>query len=190
MGTEIALSVAGMDVAWSKNHRGMDHGALFQEGDRGRAHSEQVDYDYFKERPDSELAAMEAAFVRKILDLVPRLELLGFTLPSIEAEYELAVKRWAEDSDEQETPKEAMTFAQFLVFATRTSIAELSDGLMFDDDEKAKGRFAGLPEIEQVPNSDLWERSHYSEKSYFANVIGFLHPYSLLRLLGESSAKT
>ena len=109
MGTEITLSVGGMDVAWSKNHRGMDHGALFQERDRTRAHSDQVDYNYFEERDDAELATMEAAFVRKLANLVPRLELLGFTMQSIEAEYTLATKRWLERSDEEEeAPKAAM----------------------------------------------------------------------------------
>ncbi|MEZ4533329.1 MAG: HEPN/Toprim-associated domain-containing protein [Thermomicrobiales bacterium] len=185
MGTEITLSVGGMDVAWSKNHRGIDHGALFQERDRTRAHSDQVDYKYFEERDDAELASMEAAFVRKLADLVPRLELLGFTMQSIEAEYALATKRWLERSDEEEeAPKAAMAFEQFLAFALRTSIADLNNEYDPDlDDEKSKGRFAGLAEIDQVPNADLWDRDHYSERSYFGNVIDFLHPYSVLRLL-------
>ena len=34
MGTEITLDVAGMSVTYSKNHRGIDHGSIFQEQDR------------------------------------------------------------------------------------------------------------------------------------------------------------
>ena len=36
MGTEISLDIAGLSVDWSKNHRGADHGFLFQSDDRGR----------------------------------------------------------------------------------------------------------------------------------------------------------
>lgn len=178
-----------MDVAWSKNHRGIDHGALFQEHDRTRAHSDQVDYNYFEERDNAQLASMEAAFVRKLADLVPRLELLGFTMHTIKAEYGLATERWRERSDEEEPPKAAMSFEQFLAFTLQTSIADLNDEYDPDlDDEKSKGRFAGLADIKQVPNADLWERNHYSERSYFGNVIDFLHPYSVLRLLAEGAS--
>lgn len=187
MGTVITLSVAGMDVAWSKNHRGMDHGALFRESDRTREYSDQTDYVYFEGRDDAELAAMEASFVRKLADLVPRLELLGFTMPSIEAEYAVAAERWAEETDEEEPPKVAMTFAEFRAFASQFTVADLNDDYDFElDDEKLKGRFAGLTKIDHVPNVELWERNHYSEKSYFGNVMGLLHPYSILRLLAES----
>jgi hypothetical protein len=34
MGTEITLSFGGLDMDWSKNSRGTDHGMLFQEKDR------------------------------------------------------------------------------------------------------------------------------------------------------------
>ena len=187
MGTEITLSVAGMDIAWSKNHRGMDHGALFQERDRTRAYSDQIDYDYFEERKDTELNAMESSFVRKLGDLVSRLELLGFTMHSIEAEYAANVELWSDQSEMEEPMKVAMTFAQFLKFALRTPVADLNDDLDHDFDyEKSKGRFAGLAEIERVPNVDLRDHDHYSEKSYFGNVMGFLHPYSTLRLIAEN----
>lgn len=166
MGTVIALSVAGMEVAWSKNHRGMDHGALFQESDRTRTYSDQGDYDYFEGRDETELAAMEASFARTLTELVPRLELLGFTMPSIEAEYAVATRLWSEQSDDEATPQAAMTFAQFLALASRTTVADITSDCN--------------------PNPDLGELGNYSERSYFEGLMEFLHPYSILRLLVEA----
>ena len=34
MGTIIDLTVGGLEVDWSKNYKGIDHGDLFQEQDR------------------------------------------------------------------------------------------------------------------------------------------------------------
>lgn len=187
MGTEITLSIAGMDVAWSKNHRGIDHGALFQEKDRARVHSDRIDYDYFEERDGAELAAMEASFVRKLGDLVPRLELLGFTMQSIEAEYAAAVELWSEQSGGEGLPVVALSFRQFQKFALQTPVGDLNDEYVPElDDERRKGRFAGLAEVGGVPCADLWSQNFYSEKSYFGELMGFLHPYSALRLLAEN----
>ena len=40
MGTEISLDIGGLSIDWSKNARGADHGALFQEVDRKRLRSD------------------------------------------------------------------------------------------------------------------------------------------------------
>jgi len=48
LGTEITLDVAGMSVTYSKNHRGIDHGSIFQEQDRKAIRSDQLDYDWYE----------------------------------------------------------------------------------------------------------------------------------------------
>jgi hypothetical protein len=78
VGTEIHLELGGLSLDWAKNHRGTDHGSLFQERDRRAVRSDQIDYDHFKETGD-DLTPMEMAFVRKLKDVLPRLELLGYT---------------------------------------------------------------------------------------------------------------
>ena len=189
MGTEITLAVGGMDVDCSKNHRGNDHGSLFQERDQTQVRTGQTDYAHDGDFDDDELAAMEAALVRKLSDVVPRLELLGYTLATAKAEYSLALERWAEETFDGTPRKKPLTFSKFMAFATRTPVAELSGRYDSNlDDEEMKGRFAGLKEIDRVPHVDLWDRDHYSEMSYFANVIGFFHPYSILRILAENPA--
>ena len=72
MGTIISLDIAGMGLDWSKNSKGVDHGALFQEQDRKRVRSDQISYQYY-EGKDEELAPNEMAFVRRLKDVLPRL---------------------------------------------------------------------------------------------------------------------
>ena len=82
MGTEITLEVGGLTVDGCKNSRGLDHGMLFQVKDRKRIHSDQVDYDYFREN-NEDPGPMEMAFCRPLKEVVPRIELLGFTLDQV-----------------------------------------------------------------------------------------------------------
>ena len=81
MGTSISLRVAGTDIDWAKNGPGENHGPLFQDNDLTRLRSEQLDYDRVDPN-DSDLAREEIAFAKQLSGLVPRLELLGFTLKS------------------------------------------------------------------------------------------------------------
>ena len=39
----------------------------------------------------------------------------------------------------------------------------------------------------RLPHSSLHETDAYSERSYFGGLIGILHPYSVLRVLGENA---
>ena len=76
MGTEIALDIGGLSLDWSKNARGADHGALFQEGDRKRLRSDQIACDYFADSAEGP-GPMEMAFARRLKDVVPRLDAVG-----------------------------------------------------------------------------------------------------------------
>ena len=71
-----------MSVTYSKNHRGIDHGSIFQEQDRKAIKSDQLDYDWHaKEGEDPTLSEM--AFTRPLKHVVRRLELLGFNLECV-----------------------------------------------------------------------------------------------------------
>ena len=68
MGTEISLDVGGMMLDWSKNSRGVDHGALFQTDDRKCMRSDQINYDYF-DTEDPELAERATRWVTLSLSM-------------------------------------------------------------------------------------------------------------------------
>lgn len=195
MGTEITLEVHKLTVDWSKNSRGADHGALFQAQDRKRIRSDQINYEHFKEQGEDP-GPMEMAFCRPLRQVLPRLELLGFTLQQVQREYQARGDVWREEElsmaeGAEESVPEAMSFEEFRAFVAAHPLQSLSDtfvsGLDAESEERIKGRFLDETFIKRMPRSSLDESSAYSERSYFGSLIGFLHPYSILRLLCENS---
>jgi hypothetical protein len=194
MGTEIRLDIGGVNLTYSKNHIGIDHGSLFQEKDRKRCKSDQINYEYFEEN-NEEPADMEMAFVRQLGEITPRLELLGFTLDYAKHEYKKLVAEFLEEraTIEEELPKEhpdCMTFEEFTQFATEHQVATLDDTFILGVDKerevKVCGRFHKDSRTERIPFSYDYDSDGYSEANYFGNLIGVLHPYSILRILSEN----
>jgi hypothetical protein len=190
------LEVGGLTVDWSKNSRGIDHGMLFQEKDRQRVRSDQINYDYFAEH-NEDPGPMEMAFRRRLGDVLPRLELLGFTLGQIRREYADRVRVWREEclaiaDDEETSSPDAMTFEEFCAFATAHQLHVLDDTFVssFDDASKLQihGRFSDEKVTSRLPRLVDDNDGAYSERSYFGTLIGILHPYSVLRVLAQNSS--
>ena len=194
MGTSISLRVAGTDIDWTKNGPGENYGPLFQDNDLTRLRSEQLDYDRVDPN-DPDLAREEIAFARQLSGLVPRLELLGFTLDQVEAEYSQATQEHAEETEaldeesERSSPR-LMTFfvPEFCAFVSSHPIGKLDDtfvgGMDGDATRRREGRFFGEGLMQRIPRD--WDYGpSYSERSYFASLMMFLHPYSILRVLAE-----
>lgn len=191
MGTEIRLDIAGLTVDWSKNQLGADHGFLFQSDDRRRVALEDEDWDDEHHEP-----LREMAFIRPLSKVLPRLELLGHTLATARFEYEGAAAACVEDRrrlqvamTRQGLSLDLMSFDEFRKFVVRDAITDLDDtysgDLSEEGERQLKGRFADSSLAGRVPAFDF-EVDGYSERSYFGSLIGFLHPYSTLRLLGEN----
>jgi len=192
MGTEITLEIAGLTVDWSKNSRGTDHGALFQNIDRKLIRSDQISDQYFEEN-DEGPESMKMGFARKLKDILPRLDLLGFTHEQVKPEYLRAVEVCREeerndDDDDAVTPRDIMSFEEFCAFVAAHPIEAMDN--TYDskkDDERIKGRFSSDAAIQRLPHSFSYDQGPgYSERSYFGSLIGFLRPYSILRLLAEN----
>lgn len=193
MGTYIELTVGGVALDWSKNSMGIDHGFLFQEGDRARCPSDQIDYEYYAEHRDEDLADSEAAFVRPLARVLPRLNLLGHTLDAARAEYGELVRQVVERMDDegncQDSPQ-LMTFDEFCAFAGHHPLSSLDNTYIDfeakDRNTRSKGRFlADQAEIERIPmfgSSDMY----WSERSYFGSVVCIISPYSMLQVFGRN----
>ncbi|MCS3479356.1 hypothetical protein M2212_006202 [Bradyrhizobium elkanii] len=195
MGTEITLDVGGVSITYSKNHRGIDHGSLFQEQDRKPVKSEQLDYEYYESEGDDPTSA-EMALARPLKDVVPRLELLGFNLDRVRREYEGVAESWREErqslSDDDAKPvPDLMSFGEFLRFATEHPLDSLDDtfvtGADGESEEKIRGRFADAA-LDRIPNYRSYDVQAYSERSFFGGLVDILHPYSVMRLLAEAKA--
>lgn len=195
MGTIISLDIGGLSVASAQNHRGPDHGLLFQPSDRQRFRSEQIDYDVL-DRDKSELADIEVGFARPLSSIVPRLELLGYTLKTAEVAYKRVAAACVEERKAYrehgyDIPLDVMPFEEFRQFISRVPITELDDtfddGRDDDSDRRIMGRFTDEAFKARLPRYEtMLERLPWSERSYFGALIEFLHPYSLLRLLAEN----
>lgn len=184
MGTEITLDIGGMTISWAKNHRGPDHGFLFQSGDRKRIHSEVIEDE---EEPDETDPEREIGFTRALQTVVPRLELLGYTLPAAKTEYaEMAEACREMDSEE---PPNLMPFEEFFAFLKTVAIGDLNNNFLSDMDATViQGRFKDKKLKARIPYYSEYGRDAYSERSYFGSLVGFLHPYTLLRLLADNPA--
>jgi hypothetical protein len=168
---------------------------LFQAQDRKRIRSDQINYDYFNENKEDP-GPMEMAFCKPLREVVPRLELLGFTLEEVSREYRARAEIWREDElamvdDAKEPVLDAMGFSESCAFATAYPLQGLDDTFISSvdrrSDEQVRGRFRDDALIRRLPRSSLDESPAYSERSYFAGLINFLHPYSVLRVLAENS---
>lgn len=191
MGTEIDLTVGGIPLDFSKNDMGIDHGFLFQESDRTRCHAEGIDYDYYKAHPEEDLALDEAAFIRPLRRVLPRLDLTGHMIDAARAEYE-AVVGDAHELESEDAPVPAkgfMSFDEFCEFCGRFSLDGLDAAYIEyedpDRDVKSRGRFAGMTEeMQRIPNGP--PQMYWSERSFFGSSVAILSSYSMLQVFGKS----
>lgn len=191
------MTVGEMTLTENAHYIGWDHGELFQEVDRQRRPHPCINYDYYEQHPDLDVSQSEMCFCRPLRLMVQRLEMLGYTLDAVRADFNRVVATDLEESagiEEVGGPVRSvpMDFDRFLAFIRKYAVSELSDKYIEDYDvgHLAKsGVFASEPELEQLPVGSVFrERGGYSERSHFGNLIGFLNPYSILRVLAENPA--
>ncbi len=187
MGTEIYLKIEGITLDWSKNSMGSDHGFLFQKGDRCRIRSDQIDYEYVAQHPEEDVSVSETAFVRPLSRILPRLNLVGYTIDAAREEYETIIRESfeiAEDDDAGCERNSLMSFDEFCAFVCRQPISSLDDTAadyqLADRGEVAKGRLAS-----DEAESNVWSNLYWSERTYFGERVCILSPYSMLQIFGQ-----
>ncbi|ODN41434.1 HEPN/Toprim-associated domain-containing protein [Piscirickettsia litoralis] len=192
MGTEITLRIENITLTYSKNDIGDDHSSIFQEKDHMPVTSDQINYDYFKEAGKSP-GHMEAALVRSLKEIKPRLKLLGFNLQHAEDEYNKKIKEADDNLIYEEidfNKKERPTFTEFCKLITQRPVSSFSDEYIdYEDQEKEmykiRGRLTNC-KFKSLPSFERAEADSYSESSYFSYLIGFIDPYSILIILAEN----
>ena len=114
MGTSIELCIGNVSLSYSKNFMGEDYGFLFQEGDLFRRKTDSINYDYYEEHPEEkeELAEAEELFARTLSRILPRLEILGFTLEAARAEYQAVVAEAVEMSSDSELEEQKKSISR------------------------------------------------------------------------------
>lgn len=201
MGTSIELCIGNVSLSYSKNFMGIDYGFLFQEGDLFRRKTDSINYDYYEEHPEEkeEFAEAEELFARTLSRILPRLEILGFTLESARTEYQALVAEAAEMASysELDEPKnEYLTFDEFCNLACRYPLGDLKSGYIEyetpDRDMLSQGRFASdIDVFKRIPWTDNSD-SYWSETSFLTARVCILSAESMLQVfaLNEANAET
>lgn len=196
MGTSIELEICGVSLDYAKNHMGMDHGWMFQDGDLCRCRSDQISYEYYADHPElDDLSESEEAFVRPLSKVIPRLAMLGHSIECARAEYQAVIDDAASLKDpegETETPVGYLRFEEFCALACLYPLSSLNGNYVDydreDRDTIAQGRFAAhAAQFERLPwtdNSSLF----WSEASYLSAKLGILSPASMLQVYALNPA--
>lgn len=199
MGTAIELCIGNVSLSYSKNHMGPDYGFLFQEGDLFRRKTDSINYDYYEEHPEEkeDLAEADELFVRTLSRILPRLEILGFTLETARAEYQAVVAEAVESashSEPEESKNKYLTFEEFCILACRYPLGDLKSGYIEyetpDRDLLSQGRFAAdIDVFEQIPWTDNSD-SYWSETSFISARVCILSAESMLQVFALNAANS
>jgi hypothetical protein len=197
MGTSIELCIGNVSLSYSKNFMGEDYGFLFQKGDLFRRKTDSINYDYYEEHPEEkeELAEAEELFARTLSRILPRLEILCFTLEAAHAEYQTVVAEAKEISshiDLEEAKKEYLTFDEFCNVACRYPLSDLKNDYIEyetpDRDLISQGRYAAdIDLFERIPWTDN-TNSYWSEASFLSARVCILSPESMLQVFALNAA--
>jgi len=172
---------------------GEDYGFLFQEGDFFHRKTDSINYDYYEEHPEEkeELAEAEELFARTLSRILPRLEILGFTLEVARTEYQAVVAE-AVKKELEEPKKEYLTFEEFCSLACRFPLGDLKSGYIEyetpDRDKISQGRFfADIDVFKRIPWTDN-AGSYWSETSFLAARVCILSAESMLQVFAQNAA--
>jgi len=178
---------------------GIDYGFLFQSDDLTRRQSESINYEYYEEHPEEkqELDEAEEVFSRILSRVLPRLNLLGFTLEAARAEYQALVAEAEEisnDIDIEESRKKYLTFEEFCNLSCRYPLVDLkSDYIEYeipDQDIMSQGRFAAdIDVFDRIPWSEHSD-SYWSEANYLSERVCILRAESMLQVFALNAANS
>lgn len=167
MGSMITLRLGRLEVDWGKNNFSTNHSPLFRATDLAEADCFYAD-DVVEPKP---------AYVRKLRHVLPRLELLGFSLEGCRWAYEEAVRRIPHYYPEMTVGFNTFCEALRAIDLDQINIVEY-------DRDFDLGEFASTvltdPAFQEVMPANLTR----DDGTFFEN----LDPYVVLRLLGENPA--
>lgn len=168
MGSMITLRLGRLEVDWGKNTFFRNHSLLYNEQDLA-----EVEYFY----ADNEVV-IHPAYVRKLRRIIPRLELLGFSINGCKRAYADALKEVPDYYPRVSMDFETFCHALCAIDLDRVRNEEYGDD--FDHGELAQ-YVLNDPEFKRI-SSATYDKVTRDEGAFFEN----LDPYLILRLLGEN----
>lgn len=168
MGSLISLTLGGLEIDWGKNNGFINHAKLFLRTDRKIVESYSYEGNQYE----------KFGFSRRLIDVLPRLELNGYSMGRVEEIYKSHQKDYPDY-----LPSIDLEFSDFAAIIKNITITERTkteeDG-DYDLGEYASKAVFSLPEFSEFAN--LINVNNHSVMSFFEN----LDPYIQLRLLAEN----
>lgn len=174
MGLMVHLALGPFEVDWGKNNSLRLHGELYQPGDVTLVP------DIYVSENDEHITEMQSGTSKPLAQVLPRLELLGYTLEAARAEFDSLVTSFAGGDLAVSFDDLAHALAKMDVDAAATDYHEDYDfGEFF-----AREIFdrLGLKEPPDEESAGRYSRYRLGE------VMENLHPYVILRMLAENPA--
>jgi hypothetical protein len=174
MGSMVHLALGPFEVDWGKNNSLRLHGEIYQPGDVTLVP------DVYVGENDKDITEMQAGTSKPLSHVLPRRELLGYTLEAARAEFNSLVNAFASGELAVSFDDLALALAKMDVDAAATDYHEDYDfGEFF-----AREIFDRIGLKEPVDNEATGHYSRYR----LGEVMENLHPYVILRLLAENPA--
>lgn len=169
MGSIVHLALGPFEVDWGKNNNLRLHGELFQPGDITEVPDVYVDDD------GQHVTKMQPGASKPLSAVLPRLELLGFTLESVRHEFESLIKSFGND----ELP------VAFEELSHALKCMELESAVTEYHDDYDLGEFFAREILDRLGFGKHLKQEGVSRYA-FAEVMENLHPYAILRMLAEN----
>ena len=168
MGSAITLALGNLELDWGKNSVFQDHGPLFQSGD-----VRPIPYHYVDNQDRS--TELKQGYSKPLLDVVKRVELLGYTPGSARKEYEMLLSLHEIKPDILPFDRFAEALQKVDVRSVSIEYEEYHDfGDFFPDEIFDRLRLANAVVDAREAR---WELREMMEN---------FHPWSTLRLLAEN----
>lgn len=168
MGSIVSLTVGGIEIDWGKNFGFINHAKLFQPTDRRLLSTDDEDGISYE----------RYGYSRKLRDVVPRLELYGYSLGSLERIYQQHEEIYPDYYAPLELPFE--TFAKIVRNIVISKQKTLTEDHGYDLGKYAKKLIYTIPEYAEL--AETLGKSRHEVMEFFEN----LAPYIQLRLLAEN----
>jgi hypothetical protein len=174
MGSMVHLALGPFEVDWGKNNSLRLHGEIYQPGDVTSVPDVYVGQD------NQRFTKMQTGTSKPLAKVLPRLELLGYTLEAARAEFDSLIDAFARGELAVSFDDLAQALAKMDVDAAATDYHEDYDlGEFF-----ARELFDRIGLSEPADDESAGRFSRYR----LGEVMENLHPYVILRLLAENPA--
>ncbi|WP_242112707.1 HEPN/Toprim-associated domain-containing protein [Luteimonas aquatica] len=168
MGSLVSLALGPFEVDWGKNNHINLHGELFQPSDITLVQ------DFYVDNDGERFTKIQQGASKLLKDVLPRLELLGYTLNAVQDEFEFLMRLLGEEDDPP---------IKFHELADAIKCMDIDAAAMDYHEDYDLGEFFARQVFDRL---GLGAHAADSRRYELGQVMENLSPYAVLRLLAEN----